>query len=137
MTSTNGSGNGPDRNSHQPDDNQYGFDYTAPEPTLTDDEKLARQFEEFHANNGHVYTMLVMLARRWVTGTGQRKLGARVLWERMRWELNINSTDEDFALNNNYIAFYARLLMVQEPDLANLFNLRSSAADAWITERAA
>lgn len=135
MTSTNGTGNGPDRDSHQPNDNQYGFDYTESDATeLTS----AQRFEKFHSENPHVYSLLVMLARRWMKSTGQHKLGIRTLWERMRWELQVTTSAEDYRLNDHYTSFYARLIANQEADLTHLFELRRSPeADAWITGRAA
>lgn len=43
----------------------------------------------------------------------------------------MSTSDPDFKLNNSYRAYYARLIMAQEPDLAGLFALRKSEADNW------
>jgi hypothetical protein len=94
----------------------------------------AAAFEEFHADNPHVYTTLVRLAREWVDSTGRRKLGIKTLYERARWEIAISTNSPDYQLNNNFTAFYARLIMRREPDLADLFDLRASAADNWIEQ---
>ena len=102
---------------------------------LTWDVEVARRFEEFHAANPDVYRLLVRLASQWVSQTGQRKLGMKALFERARWEIALSTNDPDFKLNNTYTAYYARLIMAQEPHLANLFDLRASEADDWIAGR--
>jgi hypothetical protein len=89
-------------------------------------------FDRFHADNPKVYETLVRLAREWVGRTGRHKLGIATLFERARWEIALATTDADFKLNNSYRAYYARLIMLREPDLAGLFDLRASEADQWI-----
>ncbi|MEK8107431.1 hypothetical protein NKG94_23940 [Micromonospora sp. M12] len=42
----------------------------------------------------------------------------------------------DPSLNNDYRSFYARKLMRDEPALVGMFELRRSAADAWMVEAA-
>lgn len=94
------------------------------------------RFEKFHADNPHVYQLLVKLAREWMSSSGQTKLGIRTLWERMRWELALTTDAEDYRLNNNYTSFYARMIQAQEPDLHDLFEQRRSPeADTWAWER--
>lgn len=93
---------------------------------------IAQRFTQFHASNPAVYTTLVRLAREWVQRTGRHKLGIATLFERARWELVITTNDPEFRLNNSYRAWYARLIMRQEPDLAALFDLRASEADDYI-----
>jgi len=101
------------------------------------DGSMTARFEQFHAENPHVYETLTRLAREWITKTGHRKLGIATLFERARWEIALATNDPDFRLNNNWRAFYARLIMRQEPDLAGLFHLRISEADGWIEARTA
>lgn len=98
---------------------------------------IAQRFEQFHAENPHVYTTLVRLAREWIVQTGQHKLAIATLFERARWDIVISTNDPEFRLNNNFRAFYARLMMSQEPDLAGLFEVRVSEADEWIGRRTA
>jgi hypothetical protein len=89
-------------------------------------------FDRFHGDNPRVYEVLVRLAREWVGRFGSHKLGIATLYERARWEISLATNDADFKLNNNFRAYYARLIMAQEPDLAGLFDLRASKADEWI-----
>ena len=57
-------------------------------------------------------------------------MGMQNLYEKLRWDLNIESdTEEEFVLNNDFASFYARLIMQKEADLCDAFNVRSSIAD--------
>lgn len=80
----------------------------------------------FHNQNPQVYFQLVRLARE-AKARGRKKLGIRVLWERMRWYFNVEAYDPsqgEFDLNNNYTAFYARWIMRHEADLKDFFEIR-------------
>lgn len=93
--------------------------------------KLEQAFWNFHNANGHVYTMLCTLARRWMSVHGKGKLGIGMLFERARWEIAMTTHSTDgFKLNNNHRAFYARLIMDNEPDLAEAFALRQQCIQA-------
>jgi hypothetical protein len=82
-----------------------------------------------------VYETLLILSREWLRRMGGRKCGIGALYERARWEIALATSDPDFRLNNNFRAFYARLLMLNHPELRGLFDLRVSAADVWILEK--
>lgn len=82
------------------------------------------RFREFHANNPEVYKELVDLARIAIS-KGKKKIGIRMLWEVMRWNRFLVTTDESqYKLNDHYYSRYARLIMDQEPDLASIFEVR-------------
>lgn len=98
---------------------------------------IAEKFQEFHSDNPAVYTVLVRLAREWVSRTGRHRLGIKSLCERARWDIAISTSDPDYKINNYFTAYYARLIMAQEPDLVGLFELRRSEADDWIAQLAA
>jgi hypothetical protein len=95
-------------------------------PTSSVEEK----FWEFHATHPRVYRELVTAARLYRTDTGREKCGMSLLVGRIRWVLALDEDDEDdFFLNNNYIPFYSRLIMMNEPDLDGMFETRQSIAD--------
>jgi hypothetical protein len=86
---------------------------------------LDQQFEAFHTENPHVYEHLHTLALN-----AKRKgltVGIAMLFEVLRWQYLMTTTDtaSDFKLNNNYRAFYSRLLMEQEPELDGYFETRT------------
>lgn len=85
--------------------------------------KLRQRFEEFHAANPEVYSELVKLARE-LKLKGRSKYGIKSLFEIVRWHKALSTHADDFKLNNNHAPFYARLIMSNEPDLKEFFNLR-------------
>ncbi len=92
-----------------------------PAPTLG---RIEEQFEVFHENNPHVYEALVREGRS-LLARGHRKLGISMLYERLRWQVYMETHDDehDFKLPNNYRSYYARLIMRQEPDFEGVFAL--------------
>lgn len=96
---------------------------------------IAERFREFHADNPHVYAVLVALTRDYVRRTGRRRVGIAAVYERARWELSLQTTETP-RLNNSYRAHYARLIMAQEPDLSDVFETRTSAADQTLGKAA-
>lgn len=91
-------------------------------------EDFRRKFEEFHAINPQVLQRLRAAALR-LKGVGWAHYGVKALFEGLRFHSALQTTDPVFKLNNNYTAFYARLLMDQEPVLAGFFETRRAAAD--------
>ena len=95
--------------------NQLGF---------FDRDGIEERFLRFHNDNPHVYATLRSLALR-AYASGKRRIGVGALWERMRWEIWMDTSgDEEFKLNNDFRSRYARLLMRQEPALAGIFETR-------------
>lgn len=89
-------------------------------------DKIARDFRQFHEKHPEVYRELLRLTYEW-KAAGNKKLGARMLFERLRWEWRTRADMRDkydFKLNNNYIALYAREIMKHHPDLDGIFETR-------------
>lgn len=89
-------------------------------------QSLEDRFWRFHETNPQVFLELVRLARR-AHERGCRKVGIKMLWEVMRWNLTVETRREDgddFKLNNNLPSRYARLIMGAVPELAELFEVR-------------
>ncbi len=108
---------------------------TPPPPTRTPVRSITEtgieaRFHNFHHDNPHVYVELVRLARQ-ARARGHLKIGIKMLWEVMRWNFKMQTTDttSDFKLSNDYHSRYARLIMKQEKDLDGLFELRELRGD--------
>lgn len=89
------------------------------------DRSIDEAFRDFHETNPHVYRNLKVLAYQAVR-SGRRKMGIRLLWERLRWEY-VTRTDRpegEFMLNDHYHSRYARMLMEHESALSGLFEVR-------------
>jgi hypothetical protein len=97
-------------------------------PLLFERGDMDARFERFHRDNPHIYRSLVSLARR-ARAAGRRRIGIRMLWERMRWDLEVEAIRTEGApkLNDHFTARYARLMQSQEPDLVGLFETRGAA----------
>lgn len=91
----------------------------------TTESKIDTDFDQFHTLNPAVYDTLVALARQ-AKARGHERIGIKMLFEVVRWEHLLKTYDpaSDFRLNNNYTSRYARLIMSNEPDLRNVFNVR-------------
>jgi hypothetical protein len=102
------------------------------EPTLfdaLDKPKMQAEFEQFHRDNPGVYSSLVELCRL-ARDRGIARWGIGRLWEVLRWNAAMQTDAVDYKLNNNHRAFYARMIMEREGDLAEFFETRRSVADA-------
>lgn len=81
-------------------------------------------FEKFHRENPHVYQLLRKEALRIKRRTSLKKVGIKLLFERLRWLYAFKTQEDNFKLNNNHHAFYSRELMKREPELSDFFRTR-------------
>jgi hypothetical protein len=85
---------------------------------------LEEKFHRFHDANPDVYAQLYDLAIDW-RSRGSEVWSTKGMFEVLRWQRRSLRLDGDqpFKMNNNYTAFYARMLM-QEPALEGMFEVR-------------
>ena len=81
-------------------------------------------FEEFHRLNpwilSHLTTMTSDLLER-----GREKIGIGMLWEVLRHQVLLTiDPGSEFKLNNNYRSRYARLMILQNSKLEDVFEIR-------------
>ena len=81
---------------------------------------LQEHFQIFHQANPRVYAILVSLAWQ-AKDAGHKHLGIGLLWERMRWEMMLDTQSEEHKLNNNYRSRYVRLIEDNESGLQGFF----------------
>ena len=93
----------------------------------------AERFAAFHEQNPQVYRLIVRIARQ-AKALGARRFGIAACFERLRW-VYLETHGDIYKLNNTYRAFYARLVMDREPDLADLFETRESPHDPHYYDR--
>jgi hypothetical protein len=55
---------------------------------------------------------------------GRKKISHWLIINRIRWEVNIVTTGDDFKISNDYIAFYARLWIARYPQYSDLFTIK-------------
>ncbi len=89
-------------------------------------ETLQERFEDYHRRNPQVYAELLRLAME-AKARGLERIGIATLYETVRWELAIRAAEKNDAgprMNNDYRSRYARLIMDNEPDLREFFEVR-------------
>lgn len=85
------------------------------------------RFRSFHETHPEVCENLVRLARR-TKAAGLQHYSIKALYEVARWQSALGSPADRLLLNNNYTAFYARMIMSENPDLAGFFSIRRREA---------
>jgi hypothetical protein len=100
------------------------FDAAA-EAELLSPATLEARFQTFHAEHPEVYDKLRDLALDLVH-RGWTHLGIGMLWETLRYHsmLGARPGEDSYRLNDHHRSRYVRLLVDQEPELAEVFELR-------------
>lgn len=89
---------------------------------------LAARWREFHRRNPQVYAAFERFTLEAIR-SGASKIGAKAVWERMRWWAHVESRGDDWRLNNSWTALYAREFLRRHPEHKGVFELRRSKAD--------
>ncbi|MEK9724416.1 MAG: hypothetical protein VW405_13170 [Rhodospirillaceae bacterium] len=84
---------------------------------------LELRFEAFHEANPNVYRLFERFTKEAIAA-GRVRIGAKAIFERMRWYFAFETTGDTFKLNNSFTSFYARLFMADHPEHADLFETR-------------
>ena len=95
---------------------------------------LSVKFEAFHRANPHVLDAIIRTAHE-LRNRGVERAGMKLIFERLRWLYTIQTKGDDYRLNNNWTAYYARLVPLVEPSLVGMFSVRVQA-DEWTPDLA-
>lgn len=87
--------------------------------------KVGMEAEDFDNANPHIYVLFAGFARK-ALSSGRKRFGIAAIWERMRWEIAFNSTDEEFKISNNHRAYYARKIMAAHKDFHGFFVIKAA-----------
>jgi hypothetical protein len=86
--------------------------------------KIEEAFREFHAAHPEVYAELVRVSRR-LRNQGWESFGIATVYEVARYKSMVGDlSGKRPKLNNNYRAYYSRLIMEREGDLSGVFKTR-------------
>ena len=77
-----------------------------------------------------VANLFVEMSRK-ARGAGIRRVGAKTIIEQMRWFKRVDQGDRTFKVNNNWAPSLARWAMHNNPELANLFECRTTKEEAY------
>lgn len=83
---------------------------------------IEQDFAAFHRLNPAVYAELEARALR-LHARGVRRIGIAMLFEVLRYS-QLETTGEEFKLNNSHRALYSRLLVHHHPELRDVIELR-------------
>jgi len=86
---------------------------------------IVKKFIKFHLANPHVYEHVERFAFE-ALKSGRSAFGIGMIWERMRWYLNIETKGNEFKLCNDHRSCYARLLMLDHPEFQSFFRRKVS-----------
>jgi hypothetical protein len=95
-----------------------------PDPRLSPKPTLPEKFEAFHRSNPQVFQVLQRLAKQ-VKASGAQRCSIKLIYEMARMDSALMTDGKPYKLSNSYTAFYARLLIEQDPELARIFQVRT------------
>lgn len=99
-------------------------DLFAGDPKIDEDSPIFAAYKEWDAANPHFYPLFVRFSRQ-LAARGYRNIGVALIFERIRWESMIRTTETDeYKLNNNFRSIYARRFMADYPELNGFFRTR-------------
>lgn len=92
------------------------------------DEKTESRFKEYIAANPEVYEWFKKFAFEKIN-KGATHLGAKMIWERLRFESPVREDGSPYKLNNIFTPYMARKFMQDFPQHAGIFETRRAKAD--------
>ena len=97
----------------------YKLEHYTPVPF----EQRKRDFWDWHKANPRVWDYFERFSLE-VVNKGHKKVSHWLIINRIRWEVYLETTGEDFKISNDYIAFYARLWIARYPEHKDLFTIK-------------
>jgi len=98
-----------------------GYDIRWPETRL---EELGLEFARYHAANPQVWRLFVRFTTDLIR-RGFEHYSADAVLHRIRWHTDVETrSPEEFKINNNYTAEYARMFHQLYPEHAGFFRTR-------------
>lgn len=95
------------------------------EPVYEAHETLDERFEKWVKLNPHVLDAFISLAQQLEhSRPTRRRIGAKLIIERLRWEYHVRGQGDEFALNNSFTSRLARAAVARVPSLDGLFEMR-------------
>ncbi|AIK68487.1 hypothetical protein Lo5R7ANS_17 [Mesorhizobium phage vB_MloP_Lo5R7ANS] len=84
---------------------------------------IERSFQRYDQDNPQVYALFKEYAKR-ALRAGREVLSANLIFERIRWLAEVETSGDGFKVNNNYRAYYARKFMEEFPQYGECFRTR-------------
>lgn len=91
--------------------------------------KWQAKFEDFDAENPHVYSKIIQYAGQ-LYDAGRRRTAMNTLMHRVRWDAAVETNSDDrFKINENFTPYYARKLADDFPRLGSMLEFRRLRAE--------
>lgn len=84
---------------------------------------IVGSFWKYHEENPKVFKLFEQFANQ-LRSAGRKHYGVGSITERIRWHFAVETTGDEFKINNNYRSCYARLLILKDPTFEGFFELR-------------
>ena len=78
---------------------------------------------DWHKANPNIFLLFERFSLEAITN-GHKRLSAWLIVNRIRWETIVATTGGDFKINNDHIAFYARLFIAKYPQYKEFFVIK-------------
>jgi hypothetical protein len=86
---------------------------------------IVEKFWKYHEENPHVFEILMKFAMQ-IKRSGRNRYSIVSIFERVRWHYEIETTGDEFKINNSYRSCYSRLLIMKDPSFDGFFETRVS-----------
>lgn len=80
-------------------------------------------FNKFNMENPHIFQAFEKQVLKAIHN-GKKKISAKMIINWIRWHEFLDSTDENFKINDAYQAYYARHFIEKYPEYNGIFELR-------------
>jgi len=85
---------------------------------------IENKFRRFHDNHPEVYEHFKKFTGQ-VMRSGYKNYGAKSIFERIRWHMQIErGANDEFKINNNFTSRYVRLFEKEYPEYSGFFKTR-------------
>lgn len=84
---------------------------------------IVRKFSKYHVENPRVFELFKKYSYQ-LKNSGVKHYGVGAIMERIRWHIAVETTGDEFKINNNYRSCYARLLITKDPWFETFFKTR-------------
>lgn len=98
---------------------------TVPQLELfNDNSRQYVRFLKYHVQYPQVYRWFEKFALQ-LLNNGWKRIGSKMIIERIRWEIALNIKDDrGFKINNDFTCYYSRLFMKNNPQHGECFETR-------------
>ena len=89
---------------------------------------LLGKFRAYNNTNPQLYNLMEKFALE-AHRANRKRFSIWMIANRVRWYTQIETTGQEFKVSNDYLALYARLIVVRNPQLDGLFQFKQMKSD--------